>query len=215
MRYTFRKALAFVFMTIFSLSSFAQKDANARKVLDATASKLSSLKAVKADFEITSFIGLKEQGSSKGTMFLDGKKYKMVSPEIITWYDGKTQWAYITDTEEVNVSNPTKEELAATNPYSFIGIYKKGYNYTMTSTTYNGNSCNEVRLTAESKNEDIQEARIVITTDNLPASIRIRQGKNNWTRIRISSLKGKQKFDKSLFTFPTSEYPNAEVIDLR
>lgn len=207
--------MALLVLSLTTLPVFAQKDASARKLLDATSSKLSSLKSAKADFQITSFIGTQEQGNATGTMYIEGKKYKMVTPDLITWFDGKTQWAYMPSTEEVNISTPTKKEQAATNPYSFIGIYKKGYNYTVSNTTYNGKSAREVRLTAESSSADIQEARIVITPDNLPSSIRIRQGKNNWTRIRISSLKGNQKFSKDTFTFPAGEYANAEIIDLR
>lgn len=210
-----KKIAILLFAGLLSFPAMAQKDAKAKKVLDATASKLSAMKGIKANFEITSFNGTAQQGSSTGTMYLDGKRYRMESPELITWFDGKTQWAYIPENDEVNVSTPTKEEQQAANPYAFVALYKKGYNYTMTPTTYNGKTVNEVRLTAESSSADIQEARVVISTDNVPYSIRIRQGKANWTRIRISSLAGKQKFNKDTFTFPKDQYPSAEIIDLR
>lgn len=210
-----KQLLTLLLAVFLTCPAMAQKDANAKKLLDATASKISSLKGIKAHFEITSFSGTSEQGSSTGTMYLDGKRYKMESAELVTWFDGKTQWAYLPDNDEVNISIPTKEEQLAANPYSFIGLYRKGYNYTMKPTTYKGKSAIEVRLMAESSHADIQEARVVISSDYTPCSIRIRQGKSTWTRIRISSLAGKQKFDKNTFTFPQSQYPTAEIIDLR
>ena len=204
--------LAAAFM---ALPSFAQKDAAARKVLDKTAATLSSLKGVKTGFEITSFVGIAEQGSTQGTMYLDGKKYRMESPDMLTWYDGETQWAYLPETNEVNVTHPTPEEQQTTHPYAFTAIYKKGYNYTMKQVNHNGEKAYEVYLKAENREADIQEIRVNISSNYIPYSIRVRQGQNNWTRIRVNNLQGKQKFSKDTFTFPTSKYPDAELIDLR
>lgn len=209
-----RRLLTILALTTYSAFAFAQKDANAKKVLDATAAKLKAMKSVKTDFEVTTFIGLSDQGTSSGTIFLSGDKYFVDTPELKTWFDGSTQWTYLSDTEEVNVSTPSKEEQAQSNPYAFVGLYRSGYNYTMTKTTLHGKQVFEVRLTAESKASDIQEARIDVSTDYIPVSVRIRQGKNNWTRIRISGLV-KQKFDASTFKFDQTKYPEAEIIDLR
>jgi len=209
-----KKLLTLIAVALMAIPTLAQKDPAAKKVLDATASKLASMKSVKASFNITTFAGAHEQGSTSGTMLLSGKKYKMEAPDLMTWFDGKTQWTYIPDNDEVNVSTPSKEEQAQSSPYAFIGLYKKGYNYTMTRTTYNGKSMNEVRLLAETSSAEIQEVRLVVSDDYIPYSVRIRQGKKSWTRIRISGLT-KQKFSNDTFTFPASKYPNAEIIDLR
>lgn len=210
-----KKFLTIIVALVLSAPIFAQKDANAKKVLDATANKITSSKGIKVDFQLTSFTGKTEQGSSSGTMYLDGKKYKIVSPDFITWFDGKTQSVYLPENDEVNVSIPTKAEQMSSNPYSFVMLYKNGYNYTLTQTTYNGKKVYEVTLKAEDASADIQEARIDISTDYIPVSVRLRQGKNTWTRIRVTNFAGKQKFSKGHFTFNKSEYPTAEIIDLR
>lgn len=210
-----KKIITCLSAVLFMLPAFAQKDAAAKKVLDKTAATLTSMKAIKTNFEITSFAGNTSQGTTSGVMYLDGNKYKTECPELITWYDGKTQWAYVPENDEVNVCTPTKEELQTTNLYAFVGLYKKGYNYTMTEQSSNGKKTYEIRLTAENKGADIQEARINVDANYIPFSIRVRQGSKNWTRIRVSNLQGKQKFAKDTFTFPTSKYPTAEIIDLR
>lgn len=209
-----KRIFAILALAFCSAIAFAQKDANAKKVLDATAAKLKAMKSVKTNFEVTNFIGLSEQGTSTGTILLSGDKYHVDTPDLKTWFDGSTQWTYISDTDEVNVSTPSKEEQAQSNPYAFVGLYRSGYNYTMTKTTLHGKQVYEIRLTAESKANDIQEARINVSTDYIPVSVRIRQGKNNWTRIRINGL-SKQKFDASTFKFDQTKYPDAEIIDLR
>ncbi|MBQ0049653.1 MAG: hypothetical protein KBT12_05400 [Bacteroidales bacterium] len=208
------KILTILSATFFALCSYAQKAPEAKKLLDATASKLQKMKSIEASFTLTSFKGTTEQGSTQGTILLSGKRYQITTPEAITWFDGKTQWSYIPDNEEVNLSTPTKAEQAAMNPYAFITLYKKGFNYTTTPTTYNGNNAMEVRLTSESSSSDIQEALIVITPDHVPVSVRIRQGSSQWTRIRIASLRQKKTSDSD-FVFHAEQYPHAEIIDLR
>lgn len=210
-----KKLFTILAAIMLSMPILAQKDAEAKKVLDATANKLMALKGVQANFQITNFVGKVEQGSSSGVMCIDGKKYKIESPQWYSWFDGKTLWTYLPDNDEVNVTTPKKAEQQAANPYSFIALYRSGYNYTLTKTTMNGAQVYEILLTAQSTSADIQEARVNISTDYLPMSVRIRQGKNNWTRIRISNIVGKQKFGKDAFKFNKSKYPTAEVIDLR
>lgn len=212
-----KKTLTIIALLLIGITSFAQKDPAAKKVLDATASKISSMKNIKAQFEISQFRGATPNGETmRGTILLSGKKYKVDAPGVTTtWFDGKTQWVYVHDNEEVNVSNPTKQEQATMNPYAFIGIYKKGYNYTLKEAKVNGVDTYEVRLTAENAGAEIPEAIINIDKNNMPLSVRVRQGKQTWTRIRISNMQGKQKFSDDTFTFPRNEYTDAELIDLR
>lgn len=200
------KTIMLVTICLFiSTVAWAQKDAATKKVLDKTASKLTSMKAVKASFKISG-----NGESTSGTICLSGNKYKVTTPEMTTWFDGQTQWAYMPDTEEVNVTNPTKAEQASMNPYSFLGLYKKGYNYTMKK----NKGAYDVHLVAENKKAGIPEAKITIASDFTPSQVSIRQGKQ-WVTISITNLAGNQKFDKSLFVFPKSKYPKAEIIDLR
>ena len=56
-----------------------------------------------------------------------GRKFQATTPQGIVWFDGKTQWTYVKQNGEVNISNPTAAELQAINPYNFINLYKKGY----------------------------------------------------------------------------------------
>ena len=60
---------------------------------------------------------------------LKGNKFCLESGGIKTWFDGKTQWSYVEQNEEVNVSSPTPEEIQSVNPYALLTAYKKGFNY--------------------------------------------------------------------------------------
>ena len=58
--------------------------------------------------------------SSTGTMNLSGRNFHISTPEMKVWYDGKTQWSYAPSAGEVNITEPTSEELAQTNPFSIL-----------------------------------------------------------------------------------------------
>ena len=193
----------------------AQKSPEARKVLDATAGSFDRKGGVKADFSVENIAAGQSQGKISGTMYLKGNKFQMTTPEMITWFNGKTQWSYIKDNQEVNVSNPTSEELSTINPYAFLNLYKKGYHYGLKEVKLRGKDSYEVHLRAESAAQKLTD--IIINVDksnNAPMCIRLKQN-NTWTRIIITNFAAGQKLKDALFTFNSKDYPQAEVIDLR
>lgn len=206
------KEVVTLILLLLSLGATAQ---NARNILDATAARIKQMGDVKATFTVTSYIGTTEQGSSKGTMLLQGRKMCLQADEMLMWYDGKTQWSMAPGSGEVNVATPTEREMANMNPYSFIGLYKKGYKLKARSTQLRGKEAYEVHMTARYAGSNAQELYIdVAKSDYTPLCIRIRQD-NDWNRISIHSIQGNQHFTDADFTFPKSKYPNVEVIDLR
>lgn len=196
-----------------SVSGFAQ---TARQVLDQTASKLKSSGGIEATFEGTQFKGQHESGSTAGSLQVQGSKFKISSNHMTTWFDGHTQWTMLTGSDEVNVSTPTAAELQQVNPYTFLNLYKNGYNLKLANTNYHGKSCHEVRLLAQNHANAIQLLIAVIDKQNhLPYSIRIKDNKGEWTRIRVNGIHTHRKWNDANFRFNTKAHPGIEVIDLR
>lgn len=188
----------------------------AQDILDKTAGKLKNSGGIEAVFEATAFKGTKETGSASGTIKVKGNKFKIESNSLTTWFDGKTQWTLLAGSDEVNVSTPTAAELQAINPYSFINIYKKGYTATLTKASYEGKSVHEVRLVATSKKSSMQKILLTIDpTTLMPLSVRFKNAKGDWTRIRVRSIKTGRKFADAVFTFDAKQHPGIEIIDLR
>lgn len=188
----------------------------AQNILDKTAAKLKNSGGIEAVFEATAFKGTKETGSASGTIKVKGNKFKIESNSLTTWFDGKTQWTLLAGSDEVNVSTPTAAELQAINPYSFINIYKKGYTATLAKASYEGKSVHEVRLVTTSKNSNMPKILLTIDpTTLMPLSVRFKNAKGDWTRIRVRSIKTGRQFADTAFTFDAKQHPGIEVIDLR
>ena len=113
-------------------------------------------------------------------------------------------------TNEVNISTPDETKQAAMNPYTFINIYRKGYDIGVKSV---GKSY-QVHLVAQNKSRGIQEFYISVDKNTyVPNQIKIHQ-LGGWTTIDINNFQTKNLND-NVFTFPSKDYPSAEIIDLR
>lgn len=146
-----KKILWTVALCLALIPAKAQQTPDARKILDETASLFTSKGGVKATFKADNFTEGNVQGSATGTMCIQGNKFQMTTPDMITWYNGETQWSYMKANDEVNVSVPTPEEQQSMNPYTFVNLYKEGYHYQLKETTLRGKSCYEITLTARNK----------------------------------------------------------------
>ena len=115
-----RKYIFSVLIALLSLPVIAQQQqSQAKAVLDKTAEAFRKAGGVKADFIIKSVTNGLVEGSESGTIQLKGEKFVLKASEVITWFDGKTQWSYVVRNDEVNVSNPTQEELQQINPINW------------------------------------------------------------------------------------------------
>lgn len=208
--------VAIMTLLFFSVqTAYAQGSAGARKVLDKTASVFERQGGISASFNITSFNGSQLQGGINGNISIKGNKFHASTANAIVWFDGKTEWTYMKKNDEVNVNNPTEAQLQSMNPYNFITMYKRGFNYSMVNTTLRGKSAYDVHLTAQNKSREIQEVLITIDkTSYQPMCVRMRKGAKQWTVISIRDFKS-QDLSDNIFKFNQKDFPKAEVIDLR
>lgn len=191
---------------------------DAQAILDKAAQMYEQSNGIKANFAIHSVVPQQNISESfEGIIEMKGDKFKLETPDMITWYDGQTQWVYVMRNEEVNVSTPSGDELQLTNPAVLLRQYKKGFSvqYKGTSTTRQAKSAYDITLIPKKKS-DIQQIDLQIEKmSNIPAAITITDKNKATVSIYISKWEtGKNQAD-SFFSFNESDYPDAEIIDLR
>ena len=197
---------------LLSISIQAQ---DAMKVLDITADRIRKAGNVKIEYKASIFSGSTETASSTGTMWLQGSKMKLDADGINTWYDGKTRWCYVPEANEVNIDEPSKKEMAAMNPYTFMNIYKKGFKMTVKETVLRGEAVYEVYLKARYAKMEVKEVYVDIRkSDYQPLCIRVREDKD-WQRVSVLSFKGNLQLSDTFFVFPEKDYPNVFKNDMR
>ena len=120
------KILCLLVALCMELTAAAQENNEARQLLDRVADTFRQAEGVEIAFEVRA-----PEGTSEGRIRLKGEKFRLDTEGITTWFDGRTQWTYLENSDEVNVSEPTAEELQSINPYAWLSLYKNGYTLKM------------------------------------------------------------------------------------
>lgn len=212
-----RKFIFGIFIALLTLPVLAQQPTQAKVVLDKTAAAFRSAGGVKADFSVQAFTKGRSVGTSTGVIQLKGEKFVLKTADMITWFDGKTQWSYLKRNDEVNISVPTQEEQQAMNPYALLAVYQKGFAYKLGSVkTFQGKSVYEVILTATTAGQDLSSVILYVTKDTYrPLYISVALRDKSRSEITITGYQSGQRYADSVFVFDKKAYPHAEIIDLR
>ena len=200
-----KKLLTLWMLALLPYCLSAQNDSRAEAILDKTLSSLSDSNGIRADFG----------GTENGFLLLKGEKFYLNNGNIQSWYDGETQWSYVADTEEVNVSYPTPEELQGINPYLILMRYKSDFNYSYKGElTKNGVKGHEVILRPK-QSGGMDLIRVFISKTHQPLAMKVEQNGKTVSEINVTSFRTDQRLEDGMFRFNRSLYPNAEIIDLR
>lgn len=197
----------------FSLGADAQ---NAATLLDKAATQYTQSNGIKAIFTLqTSGAGGSDR--MEGTIQMRGDKFRLELPGTITWFDGQTQWSYVEHNEEVNVTTPTAEELPFTNPALLLRTYKKGFTavYKGESTAANGKMAYDIELTPKKKSDLTKVVLQLEKNRGLPIRMVVSAKNGTNSIVQISQLQTNQNQSDRFFVFNETDYPDAEVIDLR
>lgn len=200
-----KKALIAIAVALTALTAMAQTPS---AMLDKCVSAINANGGVTANYSITT-----AQGSSSGTIAMQGVKFRVISPEAKCWYDGKTQWAWSPVTEEVSITSPTADELQMTNPIAAVQHFKTNFNMkrakAQTAKTY------VIKLTPKKKDNVKTIWLYFDETTSLLRTARFEMSDKSVYTVKITGYKHKS-LPASTFTFDKSQVPaGTQVVDLR
>lgn len=205
-------------MLTFFLSVFCLNAQNAKDILDKANLAYNQAGGIVASFTInTEDVKGKTIYSQDGKAYLKGNKFKIDVPDGITWFDGKTQWVYAKGGDEVNVSNPTGEELAGVSPSVLLSLYKAGFKL-----IYKGEKKEKTKTVYVIEmiplGKKTEFSKMIVTIDkatNIFTSVSTygKDGMDN--HLIINKIQTGVNLSDAVFVFNKKEYPGVEVIDLR
>ena len=209
-------------------TAFAQKDTQAKAILNQVSQKYKSYDVIKTDFSFTldnPQAGVKETQSGTLTSKAKSGKYRVtlytsasakdVDKEIIN--DGKTQWTYLKKDKEVQVGDAPKGGDGINNPSQIFTIYEHGYKYLYTGEQkIAGKVYQAIDLTPENEKQNIFKVRLLI--DKVKKQIYSAQlfdkngNKYNYT---VRSFTPNAPVTDATFAWDAKAHPGIELVDLR
>jgi hypothetical protein len=161
--------------------------------------------------------------SFAGRLRMQGKRFALSTPELRVWYDGRNQWTWWAQSNEVMLSNPTVEELRETNP-ALILRHRSGYVATFVGETQSPDgrpACDidlvprdDARKKRGSNDPSLISVRIEKASSR-PVRILMRTPAGGQTVITLQAFQAPLAPQDTVFTFQASFCPSAPVIDIR
>lgn len=197
-----------IFITLyiaFGNTLYAQQTEKAKQILDHAAKTYEQSQGVSIQFD----------GTQQGILQLQGNRFHLNCGGVESWFDGKSQWSYMQQNNEVTISSPTLEELDAINPYAIINTYKTRFRYGYKGEeNINGNKTYHIALAPKQKC-DIKVISLWLSKSYSPVRIIIKDHNGNAQTFDIRSYTTQAQLPESTFRFDRKKYPKAEVIDMR
>lgn len=145
------------------------------------------------------------------TMKISHEKFMMESKDVAVWFNGVTQWTYVKSSRELNITEPTTDELMESNPFAILNFYNKVYNARRLA-----DAGIAIEMTSKDSNATIRKAVVSINSKTyLPTKIVVTlHNGRTMTAVITSITKGKRPL-ATAFTYDKAKYPAEETIDLR
>lgn len=190
----------------------AAQSSDATEILERVEAGFRKAGGVRAEFAMQA-----SSGKSEGIIELEGEKFVLHAGGMTTWFDGRTQWTCLPSGEEVNVSEPTAEELQSLNPYAWLSLYRNGYRAQFYRHAFSADAARYycVLLTAAHDSTELQSLIIYVQKNTYrPARIVLQQGGEE-VEITIVAYQDGLSWADNHFSFDVSKHPGIEVVDMR
>lgn len=218
-----------IFFSIAISYSYAQKDVQAKAILNMVSARYKMYDVVKTDFIFTldnQQAGVKD--SQTGTLIAKSKSNKfkvtlyspdassrpIVAQEIIS--DGKTQWTFLKKDNEVQVSNADNSGEGF-KPAQVFTIYEHGYKYIYNGEVKTaGKTYQEIDLTPENIKKSFFKVRLLIdkVKKQIYSALIFDNNGNKYT-YTLRSFTGNVQVPDNTFAFDVKTHAGVEVVDLR
>ena len=206
------KKCIFLIISLLALS-IGLKAQSAESLFRGIIDKLKSYNNVEIAFDynmINTEAGIYE--TMDGIGFLQGESYKLkiMGQDIIC--NGSTIWTYNADAEEVMISEVDKSDGSG-SPLAILDSY---YDNITAKIVEESGTAKKIEVKSLISNENFD--RIIVSIDTNTSEIKdlhvFDKNKNEFVYV-ITKFVTNQQLPADFFTFKESDYPDAEIIDMR
>jgi len=191
-------------------------DRKSNEILDRLTKKTEAYKAIKAEFAYimkNADAGIDEK--TEGTLFVKGDKYRLLIAGQIVICDGTTTWTYIKDADEVQINSVDNSEESIT-PNKLLTSYNKDYKSKFVKESFQyGTTVNIIDL-IPIEGKSYSSVRVILdkAKDQLLEITIFDKNGSTYSYI-INKFEPDIPINDSQFAFSKTEFPGADVVDMR
>ncbi|MDP4238879.1 MAG: outer membrane lipoprotein carrier protein LolA [Bacteroidota bacterium] len=201
---------------IFSVQfATAQNNVQAEKVITDLLSEART-SAIRTNFKLIMSERKEAQPMvSSGTFTLKGTKFVLEMGAMKAWFDGKTQWAYVHQNNEVSITEPSVKELSETNPMAVLSGYKSKCLIRFSTKTRSAqNYC--IEMIPKVRNNDITLIDVQVNKNNGNLfSIKLISKNGSTSLLTLSNFQKGINVPDNIFVFNAAKFKGVTVNDLR
>lgn len=202
------KKIIFILFAVLPFVLFAQNDREAERRVKVVVSELKQ-SAYEGRFTLLYYNAQSETTDKQsGDLTIMGNKFRMTLGANETKFDGRTQWVFVSEYNEVSITEPTKEELREINPLAMIEYYVSKDKISQ------GEDGAINFYPTDPKDSEYFRIELRLNKENLPTRLVIYQKNGDKITLVWDSL-NKTKVNDDYFVLDVAKYPNVEVNDLR
>lgn len=209
-------------MLIISLFLFSAltmgQDEKAGSILDRMSEQTRSAPSVSIDFTVI-MSSLQDDIIEEfdGRLTLKGEKYRVTVSGMESWFDGTSVYTYMTDVNEVMISDPDEDGGLLSSPSRLFNIYSEEFRYRFIGeSNLSGRVLYEIDLHPLDLEQDFHTVKLFIdSADNFIQSAVIAGKDGHRYTFLVNEFTSSKEVPDSFFVFNKQDYPGVEIIDMR
>ncbi|MGB5943912.1 MAG: outer membrane lipoprotein carrier protein LolA [Leeuwenhoekiella sp.] len=210
MKTIYRILLSLTLIITAGQTGFAQtQDVKAKTLLDQVSEKVKSYDNMDIGFKYTlsnDMQGINQE--TKGTVVLQGEKYKLNLLGTTQLYDGTKLYTIVPEDEEITISTQNPGDDDAITPSKMLTFFNKGYTYKWDiDQNVNGRKIQYIKLSPIDSNSELKQVLLGVDAQTKHIYKLIMTQKNDTKiTITVTDFKMDQPMPTSLFIFDESRY---------
>lgn len=196
---------------------FGESDKQSKALLEKVSKKYKGYKTLRANFVLKiETADNKIQDEQKGTIQLQGDKYRLDLNGQQVICDHATIWTYLKESKEVQINKYSPDKKSIT-PSQIFTVYEKDFlSAPIEQATENNTPVQIVDVTPIDKSKSFFKIKITLSKkDNSIKRFKVFDKNGNRYVYEIQKLEPNVSLNDTVFFFNPKNYPGVEVIDLR
>ncbi len=203
------KTLYLTLIALLVAAGSAAAESAVSEALNNAAAKITAAKGITAYYKLTADGG----ASESGTLYFKGRKYAIYGKTQSTVFNGTTQWTITPDVKEINIYEPTADEVLASNPLEIIRSWSANFNASKLKS-----SAGKFKVQLKPKRGDASLKSVTITLNSttwIPSEMTITSPDGSTGTFVLSDVRLDANIPDSRFIINQNSYPGYEFIDMR